>query len=610
MMTKLVSIPQRRDSHGAGSRRTPWAAKAAWCAAVALLLLCFSAKSSAQVQHVRAVDWSKYAGMTGIRPGDHFGQTLADVLQNESRYMYSWVDSQHSVEAELVPWNGIPCYYPRFADYGYERSVRPLAHIAYSTAAMIRTDIYSPEVGELSATDAFHRTELAIRGVAFTHRVNKSSGYRWGQGLSHSQSWQAAYWAAQAAEAAWMLWDDVSSETRLAVSKMVEYEANSLIATAVPYWKDRDGNTNYPGDTKAEENSWNSHLLAVAQAMMPSHPNAATWRWKASEYQVSAYSRQSDVHNTELVDGRQVKAWLGGYNAFNDGVVVNHDFIHPDYLASDGNSRLGSIVDVSLAGQYVPPSMVFNADVLYGALTELSFVPGANPYGTGTMDPPGGTIYRRAGTGASAVYEAEMYYPQGNDWTSKVSDGYLNVDLAAEYLGLDAGKDFDAMGWAEARVEYFQDLQNRPGHDGNIYQSGDWYVEYRSTDAVIFHSLALAWMQWWLMEHGQVSPVSDHWGTVPVVLGDTDKDGDVDADDARTMAENWGKSVALGNVTLGDFNRDGIVGAADAAILAANWGTGASEETTVPEPSTLAVLVGLVACIYICRVATRDHMPG
>ena len=84
-----------------------------------------------------------------------------------------------------------------------------------------------------------------------------------------------------------------------------------------------------------------------------------------------------------------------------------------------------------------------------------------------------------------------------------------------------------------------------------------------------------------------------------LVPGDANNDGRVDADDAKAMADNWGKS---GNATWanGDFNGDLKVDAQDAAILAANWGyvAGAAAEsnsTAVPEPGTAAMLVTLLA---------------
>ena len=481
------------------------------CLAIAASAVSLPTASYGQTPFVQPVDWTRFADKMGVRAGDTFGQTLVTVLQNEARYELNWVNTDQQVVNNLPGWNGVDCYYPRFSDYGYESAVRPLTGFAYSMAAMLKTDIYSSSVGALSNADALHRVELAIRGAVFTHVANTPSGYtgyQWGQGSGGA--WEGAYWGAQVAQAAWWLWGDLSSETKLAVAKMVEHDANAFIVRTVPYWTDKNGKVVSPGDTKAEENAWNSELLAVAQAMMPNHPAAPQWRQKASEYQVSVYSRPADLTNISLVDGIPVKDWLNGYNVFNDGVLVNHNRVHPDYILSDG-PRFASMVSLSLARQYIPQSMLFNAELEYRTVTEVQFTPGPNPYGDGTILAPGGTIYYRLPDG---TYTADIYYPQGTDWTTKVTDMQLNTDLNAEHFGLDAGKSFDAMGWASARVSALRALQTRSGHDGNIYQSGDWKPAYRGQDEVIFQSNGEAWMQWWLMQNNAMSPIGDHWGAV------------------------------------------------------------------------------------------------
>jgi hypothetical protein len=466
-----------------------------------------------QIEHVRPVDWTRYAAMMGVRSNDAFGQTLATILQNEARYELRWVGAEQRLTNNLLGWDGVECFLPRFDAYNYECAVRPLTGFAYGMAAMLKTGIYSPGAGGLSRDEAMHRTELAIRGAAFTHIVNTPSDYhshRWGQGAA--QSWEAAYWCAQVAQAAWWLWGDLSPQTKGAVAKMVEHDADAFIGLTVPYWADKEGKIVTPGDTKAEENAWNSMLLATAQAMMPHHPNIEKWRQKASEYQISAYSRQSDLTNSAIVDGKTAKDWLNGFNVFEDGVLVNHNRVHPDYMLAQA-SCFASMVVVSLARQYIPPSMVFNAGLAYRALTEVQFTPGADTiYGTGkTIAAPGGTIYYRT---ADRGYSGDIYYPQGSDWTTKMTDGYLNMDLAATQLGFDSGKPFSAMGWAKAHAQALLALQYRAGHDGNIYQPGDWSAKYRGTDEVIFQSNAQAWMQWWLMQNHLMSPVGEHWGMV------------------------------------------------------------------------------------------------
>lgn len=80
----------------------------------------------------------------------------------------------------------------------------------------------------------------------------------------------------------------------------------------------------------------------------------------------------------------------------------------------------------------------------------------------------------------------------------------------------DEGRDFDTMGWARARVDAMIALQNRDGHDGNVYQPGDWVGKDRGADGYLYRSNTVAWLQWWLMQHDQISPIADHWGAIPV----------------------------------------------------------------------------------------------
>lgn len=79
-------------------------------------------------------------------------------------------------------------------------------------------------------------------------------------------------------------------------------------------------------------------------------------------------------------------------------------------------------------------------------------------------------------------------------------------------------------------------------------------------------------------------------GITNLTLGDANGDGKVNADDAAMLAANWLKT---GNATWrdGDFNGDRNVDDIDATILAANWQTAAPESASVPEPSTIVVLL-------------------
>ena len=467
--------------------------------AVTMTVLCYSSSSlgrEVRIAEVVPIDCSRFAAAQGVDPQDKIGIGLAGIIQHQLRYLLEWIAANHETKSDLPEWRGIPCYYPAFS-YGWEQAVRPLAHISWGLAVAVKTGIYSTEITGISQTQAMVRLELAIRGAAFTHRVNTAEGMRWGD------MWQSAYWSSEVAEAAWLVWDKLSHETRLAVAKMLEHEADRFIDYAVPYYADKTGKIIRPGNTAAEENAWNSRVLMAAVCMLPKHSNRGRWLNKACQLMISSYSRPSDLNNNTTVDGKRVRDWINGSNALEPGLVINHGRIHPDYMACVYFNCTATL-DCSLAQVPIPESAYFNLDVVYDALTSYKFTAGPSPWTKGQIQPPGGTIYRRRADGS---YDPATYYPESADWTN-VSYDNIMLDLYAKLRGLDAGKSFDCLGWVRARMAEIIKLQNRPGHDGNIYEKGDWLTEYRNTDAVSFQAISEAWMLWWLMRHKLVSPVA------------------------------------------------------------------------------------------------------
>ena len=77
----------------------------------------------------------------------------------------------------------------------------------------------------------------------------------------------------------------------------------------------------------------------------------------------------------------------------------------------------------------------------------------------------------------------------------------------------------------------------------------------------------------------------------PMVAGDANGDGSVNAADAAILATYWQTSS---NATwgMGDFNGDGKVDDKDATLMAVNWQ--ATSSASVPEPDTLAMLACVV----------------
>jgi hypothetical protein len=83
------------------------------------------------------------------------------------------------------------------------------------------------------------------------------------------------------------------------------------------------------------------------------------------------------------------------------------------------------------------------------------------------------------------------------------------------------------------------------------------------------------------------------------LLGDANLDRSVDDKDASIMGKNW--MVATGATWfMGDFNNDGAVNDKDASIMAAHMGE-SLPAAGVPEPSTIALLLGALASLLVWR---------
>ena len=94
-------------------------------------------------------------------------------------------------------------------------------------------------------------------------------------------------------------------------------------------------------------------------------------------------------------------------------------------------------------------------------------------------------------------------------------------------------------------------------------------------------------------------------GLMPIP-GDANNDGRVDGSDVTILAGNWQAGVDDSKIAvtweMGDFNGDGRVDGSDVTILAGNWQAGVDvAATSVPEPSVVSLIFGLVISICVYR---------
>lgn len=348
----------------------------------------------------------------------------------------------------------------------------------------------------VSEAAARSRMLKLIRSLGYRHLVNQAGG--WGN------DWQTALWAGLAGTAGWMLWPDLSATDQEYVRRMVEYEANRFTNYAVPYYMNRSGTIIYPGDTKCEENAWNSSVMHLALCMMPAHPHAATWWNKALELSLSAYARPSDISRTNVYHGRTLAFWLNGSNANEDSTVINHSIVHPDYMVA-GLCEFQPALVYLLAGKPVPQAGFFNLDQTYRALVDLNFLVGVAPYPTGLANrPPGGFLYARDGSNQATT---NIYYPNGNDWGAMRRMHFATMDATVHAFGLDGSVSLPGDVWEVQHDQTVLDMQAR-FTDGRTYGASAEDT-YTLREEWVCCYCAKSFLTKWLVYQGRVRISND-----------------------------------------------------------------------------------------------------
>ncbi len=424
-------------------------------AVVAIVGAVATALNVCTAEDVVPIDWKRFQSYESISPKGRDLTDCAKVLLNNARYNLAWAPK---TAAKIERGEGVSG-----GAGGAHDTIRPACSAAFGLAVVLKTGLFDEKAVGCSREEATARTIRLIKAAAKTHK-----GKWWGY------PWQSALWASQLSHAAWLMWDDLDSETRETVAQLLEAEANRFIGYRVPYWNGRGG------DTKAEENAWNSGVLSVAVAMMPNHPNVMKWKEKCSELMVSAYATQSDLKNTSVVDGKPVKDWLQGFNASEDGSVVNHGFMHPDYMRCI-TLNLRAFVVQPLAGQTVPEAADFNTALVYRCFAARNWP--SPPHAK-----PGGAIY--------VPGKARVYYPEGADWGRHHYIFYYLLDIHVHLLGLDKGLPHSAHDWMRIRAKGLLEMQLRHA-DLRMFADGemDTWVGREQTAA---HGLGAAFLLLWL----------------------------------------------------------------------------------------------------------------
>ncbi|MDP4209144.1 MAG: hypothetical protein Q8928_10050 [Bacteroidota bacterium] len=453
-----------------------------------ILLLFFYASTvlvSAQ-SNVVPIDWSKFKKAP---PTDEASLILTQNILNANKYMLNtWWN-------QVKKFDTIPAdQYLNFGGIG-EHNIRPCATEAECLAISLKLGVYRADYTGVSVKEATLRLTKLISSLAYRHKAVSEKG--WGN------VWQSALWTGSMGTAAWLMWPDLDANSQKMVQQVIEYEANRFNEYKVPYYKDRNGSIKFSGDTKCEENAWNSFVLDIATAMMPTHKNYSVWMNKNIELMLSAFAKPSDITKADIYHGKPLSEWLNGSNSFEDGTLVNHSRVHPEYIAS-GLFEFSPARIYPLAGKPVPKAGAFNVTESYSAFTQRKFIvgeilPDTKP-NNGRVLAPGGVIYSKA---TSEVNDpSDIYFPQGNDWGLLGRVNYVNADAVASAVAASKAVQKNANFWLTIHAQKVLNCQKR-FDTGQTYKNAS-ECNYMSREEASATQTARAYLVRWLYYQGAV----------------------------------------------------------------------------------------------------------
>ena len=409
------------------------------------------------------IDWNRF---TVRYPNDVNAEIQKAVAQNAAKYaLTKWYEKRFGSQPTGEHYLDV-----LLGTESLEYKVRGAGSQAFSVATMLKLGLYDAEYTGVSEQVALDFCTKITRSLAYRHKVNFNGG--WGGG------WQDDWWAAIAGHTGWLTWEHYNAKDQELIRKMVEWEANRRMTYTVPYFRKKDGTIVTPGDTKAEENAWNTVVLFLACAMMPNHENYDQWLVKGIELAISAYSHPDDVESHVVINGKPLKEWLNGSNTEENYLVNNHHRIHPEY-ASRTSLCLCNAAIMTLGGKPVPKGVFFNSGKVYRSLIEVEH--DSPPFAA-----PGGTCYKPE--------TAEIYYPQGSDWGTCRHFVLGPWDGMIHAYGLDAGLSHNAAYWEKLHSGKAKELQDR-FDDGHMFAEEKESQEGAETLVGFEASLAI-WAKW------------------------------------------------------------------------------------------------------------------
>ena len=255
-----------------------------------------------------------------------------DILQMLADFM-TYVKNDYQ-DASANNSAGEPCGYFKGENTAgsNEQGVRPNADLS-----MICAFLYKYGQGKVilpAGVTWSDVNKMARRSLIFaysTHKANKlkgcSAGDYWGSTSNTDYVWESSLWSMSVAYSAYFQNDSLTATQKKYIANLVKAECNYELTRTIP--------TGYSGDTKAEENGWETNILSCALGLYPNDALASQWYDRLRAFAINSYSQINDATDATVIDpdynSKTVKDLYIGKNLFDDYALQNHNYFHTSY---------------------------------------------------------------------------------------------------------------------------------------------------------------------------------------------------------------------------------------------------------------------------------------
>ncbi len=213
-----------------------------------------------------------------------------------------------------------------------EQGVRPNADLS-----MICAFLYKYGQGKVTLPSGVTWADvnkMARKSLIFaysTHKANKlktcAAGDYWGSTSGTDYVWESSLWSMSVAYSAYFQYDSLTTTQKQYVANLVKAECNYELNRTIP--------TGFSGDTKAEENGWETNILSCALGLYPNDALAPQWYDRLRAFAINCYSQIDDATDATVIDpdynSKTVKDLYIGKNLFDDYTLQNHNYFHSSY---------------------------------------------------------------------------------------------------------------------------------------------------------------------------------------------------------------------------------------------------------------------------------------